>query len=86
MFLFGINFIDDSHVEAFASSCSDLEYLGLNFCSKFTGSSLQILLQKCKRLTSLMMQQTGKFDLCTKKLQTREKELLFLLSEETLKN
>lgn len=57
--LFGINFIDDSHVEAFASSCADLEYLGLNFCSKFTGSSLQILLQKCKRLTSLMMQQTN---------------------------
>lgn len=56
--LFGINFIDDSHVEAFASSCTDLEYLGLNFCSKFTGSSLPILLQKCKRLTSLMMQQT----------------------------
>ena len=57
--LFGINFIDDSHVEAFASSCSDLEYLGLNFCSKFTGSSLQILIQKCKRLSSLMMQQTN---------------------------
>lgn len=58
--LFGINFIDDSHVEAFASSCADLEYLGLNFCCKFTGSSLQVLFQKCKRLTSLMMQQTGK--------------------------
>lgn len=57
--LFGINFIDDSHVEAFASSCLDLEYLGLNFCSKFTGSSLQILIQKCKRLTSLMMMQTN---------------------------
>lgn len=58
--LFGINFIDDSHVEAFASSCADLEYLGLNFCSKFTGSSLQALVQRCKRLTSLMMQQTSK--------------------------
>lgn len=59
--LFGINFIDDSHVEAFASSCLDLEYLGLNFCSKFTGSSLTVLLQKCKRLSSLIMQQTSKF-------------------------
>lgn len=57
--LFGINFIDDSHVEAFASSCADLEYLGLSFCSKFTGSSLPILIQKCKRLTSIMMQQTN---------------------------
>lgn len=57
--LFGINFIDDSHVEAFASSCADLEYLGLNFCSKFTGSSLQILFQRCKGLSSLMMQQTN---------------------------
>lgn len=59
--LFGINFIDDSHVEAFASSCADLEYLGLNFCSKFTGSSLLVLFQKCKRLTSLMLQQTSKY-------------------------
>uniref|UniRef100_A0A6G1SE67 F-box/LRR-repeat protein 7 n=2 Tax=Aceria tosichella TaxID=561515 RepID=A0A6G1SE67_9ACAR len=57
--LYGINFIDDSHVEAFASSCADLEYLGLNFCFKFTGSSLQMLLQKCKRLTSLILQQTN---------------------------
>lgn len=57
--LYGINFIDDSHVEAFASSCADLEYLGLNFCFKFTGSSLQSLFQKCKRLTSLMLQQTN---------------------------
>lgn len=57
--LYGINFIDDSHVEALAGSCADLEYFGLNFCFKFTGSSLQILLQKCKRLTSLMLQQTN---------------------------
>lgn len=57
--LYGINFIDDSHVEAFASSCTDLEYLGLNFCFKFTGSSLHMLLQKCKRLTSLILQQTN---------------------------
>lgn len=59
--LFGINFIDDSHVEAFASECSGLEFLGLNFCPKFNGSSLQVLLQKCKRLTSLLMQQTCKY-------------------------
>lgn len=57
--LYGINFIDDSHVEAFATSCTDLEYLGLNFCTKFLGSSLQLLLQKCKRLSSLMMLQTN---------------------------
>lgn len=59
--LYGINFIDDSHVEAFASSCNDLEFLGLNFCPKFTGSSLRVLFQRCKRLTSLMMQQTSKY-------------------------
>lgn len=58
--LFGINFIDDSHVEAFSASCNELEYLGLNFCFKFTGSCLQILLQRCKRLSSLVMQQTSK--------------------------
>ena len=60
--LFGINFVDDSHVEAFASSCANLEYLGLNYCSKFTGSSLPLLFQRCKRLTSLMMQQTNLLD------------------------
>ena len=57
--LYGINFIDDSHVEAFASSCNELEYLGLNYCTKFVGSSLQSLFQKCKRLSSLMLLQTN---------------------------
>lgn len=58
--LYGINFIDDSHVEAFSAGCADLEYLSLNFCFKFTGSSLPLLMQRCKRLSSLMMQQTSK--------------------------
>ncbi|KAG9508962.1 hypothetical protein GZH46_02530 [Fragariocoptes setiger] len=57
--LFGINFIDDTHVEAFSLSCMDLEFLSLNFCSKFTGAALVPLLERCKRLKSLMMQQTG---------------------------
>lgn len=40
--LFGINFIDDSHVEAFSNGCLELEFLGLNYFSKFNGSSLGV--------------------------------------------
>lgn len=55
--LYGINFVDDSHIEAFSSNCIQLECLAVNFCAKVTGSSLKILLNRCKRLKSLLMQQ-----------------------------
>ncbi|KAF2368644.1 F-box domain [Trinorchestia longiramus] len=55
--LYGINFVDDSHVEAFSSNCIQLECLAVNFCAKVTGSSLKILLNRCKKLKCLLMNQ-----------------------------
>merc|ERR1712004_792900 len=57
--LWGINFIDDTHVEAFSSNCIQLQVLCVNYCSKVTGSSLKILLQRCKNLKCLMLKQTS---------------------------
>ncbi|KAB7493985.1 F-box/LRR-repeat protein 20 [Armadillidium nasatum] len=55
--LYGINFVDDSHIEAFSSNCIQLECLAVNFCAKVTGSSLKILLSRCKKLKCLLMNQ-----------------------------
>ncbi|KAG1708486.1 putative F-box/LRR-repeat protein C02F5.7 [Nymphon striatum] len=60
--LYGIVFVDDSHVEAFSSNCIHLECLAINYCNKVTGSSLKILLARCKRLKCLLMQQCGLLD------------------------
>jgi hypothetical protein len=57
--LYGITFVDDSHVEAFSSNCVSLECLSLTYCTKFTGSVLKLLFQRCKRLRTLLMQYTG---------------------------
>lgn len=57
--LWGINFIDDTHIEAFSSNCIQLQVLCVNYCSKVTGTSLKILLQRCKNLKCLMLQQTS---------------------------
>ena len=38
---------------------SILQVLCVNFCARVTGSSLKILLQRCKNLKCLMMQQTS---------------------------
>ncbi|UYV60540.1 hypothetical protein LAZ67_1001448 [Cordylochernes scorpioides] len=56
--LYGIVFVDDSHVEAFSSNCQQLECLALNYCNKVTGSTLKLLFQRCKRLRCLLMYQT----------------------------
>ena len=56
---FGVKFLDDSHVEAISSNCVHLECLCIKFCTKFTGSSLKILLQRCRKLSCLLMEQTG---------------------------
>nr|CAG4638366.1 EOG090X03ZI [Cyclestheria hislopi] len=57
--LYGINFLDDSHVEAFSSNCIQLECLAVNYCAKVTGSSLRILFQRCRKLRCLLAQQSG---------------------------
>ncbi|XP_017849351.1 F-box/LRR-repeat protein fbxl-1 isoform X1 [Drosophila busckii] len=57
--LYGINFIDDSHIDAFSSNCIQLECLAVNFCNKVTGSTLKALVQRSKRLTCLLMNGTS---------------------------
>merc|ERR1719412_30843 len=57
--LYGISFIDDTHIEAFSSNCIQLQVLCVNYCSRVTGSSLKILLQRCRNLKCLMLQQTS---------------------------
>nr|CAG4650062.1 EOG090X03ZI [Sida crystallina] len=57
--MYGINFVDDSHVEAFSSNCIQLECLAVNYCAKVTGSSLKILFQRCRKLRCFLAQQTG---------------------------
>jgi len=57
--MYGISFIDDTHIEAFSSNCIQLAVLCVNYCSKVQGSTLKILVQRCKYLRCLMLQQTN---------------------------
>merc|ERR1712018_823826 len=57
--LYGISFLDDTHIEAFSSNCIQLQVLCVNYCSRVNGSSLKILLQRCRNLKCLMIQQTS---------------------------
>ncbi|XP_014099223.1 F-box/LRR-repeat protein 2 isoform X1 [Bactrocera oleae] len=57
--LYGINFIDDSHIDAFSSNCIQLECLAVNFCNKVTGTTLKTLIQRSKRLNCLLMNGTS---------------------------
>ncbi|CAF2679632.1 unnamed protein product [Rotaria sp. Silwood2] len=57
--LYGIFFVDDNHIEIIASGCIHLECLALNFCTRVKGSSFKNLLQRCKKLQSLLLQNTG---------------------------
>ncbi|XP_055698787.1 F-box/LRR-repeat protein 2 isoform X1 [Phlebotomus papatasi] len=57
--LYGINFVDDSHIDAFSSNCIQLECLAVNYCNKVTGSTLKTLIQRSKRLTCLLMNGTN---------------------------
>jgi len=57
--MYGVSFVDDSHIEAFSSNCIQLAVLCVNYCSKVQGASLKILIQRCKFLRCLMLQQTN---------------------------
>ncbi|XP_054726235.1 F-box/LRR-repeat protein fbxl-1 isoform X1 [Anastrepha obliqua] len=57
--LYGINFIDDSHIDAFSSNCIQLECLAVNFCNKVCGTTLKTLIQRSKRLNCLLMNGTS---------------------------
>lgn len=54
--LYGISFVDDTHVELLSSNCIHLECLALNFCLRVKGSTLRVLLQRCKKLKTLLLQ------------------------------
>jgi len=57
--MYGISFVDDTHIEAFSSNCIQLAVLCVNYCSKVQGTTLKILVQRCKYLRCLMVQQTN---------------------------
>jgi hypothetical protein len=59
MNLYGVCFIDDSHIEAIASGCIHLECLALNYCIKIKGKSFKTLMNRCRKLTCLLLQSTG---------------------------
>ena len=58
--LYGITFLDDTHIEMLASNCIHIECLALNFCLRVKGSSFKTLIQRCKKLKSLLLQHAGK--------------------------
>lgn len=58
--LYGVTFIDDSHIEAIASGCIHLECLAVNFCIKVSGTSFKTLVNRCLKLKCLLLQNTGK--------------------------
>ncbi|CAF3010118.1 unnamed protein product [Rotaria socialis] len=57
--LYGVSFIDDSHIEAIASGCIHLQCLALNFCVRVKGKSFKNLMNRCRKLTCLLLQNTG---------------------------
>jgi hypothetical protein len=54
--LYGISFVDDTHVEMLSNNCIHLECLSLNFCLKVKGSSMKNLIYRCKKLRTLLLQ------------------------------
>lgn len=56
--LWGVPFITDDHVDALSSNCAHLQCLCVNYCTKVTGTCLRLVLQRCKRLTTLLLSYT----------------------------
>jgi hypothetical protein len=57
--LYGITFITDDHIESLASGCMQLECVALYYCSRFKGYSLKTLMSRCRKMKSLLLQNTG---------------------------
>ena len=57
--LYGITFIDDTHVELLSTNCIHLECLAINFCLRVKGATLKVLVNRCKKLQTLLMQHCG---------------------------
>lgn len=66
--MYGITFIDDSHIELLTSNCIHIETLALNFCLRVKGSSFKSLVQRCKKLKTLLLQHTGTVKIFTFKI------------------
>lgn len=56
---YGVTFIDDNHIESVASGCIHLETVALNYCNRFKGYSLKTLVNRCKKLKTLLLQNTS---------------------------
>jgi len=54
--LYGISFVDDTHVELLSSNCIHLEALALNFCLRVKGHSFKTMVQRCRKLKTLLLQ------------------------------
>lgn len=87
---YGISFLDDSHIEALALNCVHLETVALNYCIKFKGYSLASLLSKCKKIKTLLLQNTSIENKAIKSVEWSETQIKELdltstdLDEETL--
>jgi hypothetical protein len=57
--LWGVVFITDEHIESLSSNCAFIECLCVNFCQQVTGSSFKVVMQRLKRLKSLLLEQTS---------------------------
>nr|CAD2192247.1 unnamed protein product [Meloidogyne enterolobii] len=76
--LWGVPFITDDHVDALSSNCARLQCLCINYCTKVTGACLRLVLQRCKRLTTLLLAYTTLDDSIIQQLEwekTRIEEL-----------
>ncbi|KAI0207265.1 hypothetical protein LSAT2_008073 [Lamellibrachia satsuma] len=56
---YGISFVDDTHIETLSSNCIHLECIAVNFCLRVKGSSLKVVIQRCKKLHTLLLQHCG---------------------------
>jgi hypothetical protein len=87
---YGISFVDDSHVELLSSNCIHLDCLALNFCLRVKGSALKTLIQRCKKLKTLLLQHCGLEDQFMKQVEWESSKIRELdltsteLSSETL--
>uniref|UniRef100_A0A915NYB2 F-box domain-containing protein n=1 Tax=Meloidogyne floridensis TaxID=298350 RepID=A0A915NYB2_9BILA len=73
-----VPFITDDHVDALSSNCARLQCLCINYCTKVTGACLRLVLQRCKRLTTLLLAYTTLDDSIIQQLEwekTRIEEL-----------
>ena len=61
--LYGISFVDDTHVDMLSNNCIHLECLSLNFCLKVKGSSMKNLIYRCKKLRTLLLQHCSEYQL-----------------------